>query len=251
MERVYATVSGQQATVTLHDGSRVTLGPSTTLRVGQTDAQTAVTVQGQALFHVAHHSDRPFVVRTGRSFTRVLGTTFLVRQYTADHATRVVVVDGRVSVRGVRGNNGNNRIGTTTADPQAVLTANTSAEVNDSGQVIVTPNVVVDDYTGWTNGVLQFHNTPARDVITDLGRTYGVDIQLADSTLASHPLTWTVSVATQSLTDVLDGLATILDAHVVRDGTSITLKPGRTTVRKSTPRHMPSHLLTLEPQYGK
>jgi len=238
-ERVYTTGAGQRATVTLADGSRAVLGPATTLRVSRQGARTLAAVRGEVLFDVAHAADRSFVVRTGRATTRVLGTTFVVRQYDADRATQVAVVDGRVAVRSLRSGN---------AGTQAVLVANAAAVVNDSGQVLVTPNVRADDYTSWTTGVLVFHNAPARQVLADLGRAYGVDFQLADSATADHPLNWTVTVDHQPLGEVLDGLALLLDVHVVRSGRTLVLKPGRAAARKSVTR--PSNLI-VEPAYGK
>lgn len=234
--QTYATASGQRATVTLADGSRVVLGPATTLHADWTPIQMTVTVQGKALFTVAHSSTRPFIVNTGRSTTRVLGTTFFVQQYGTDRTTQVAVINGRVSVRG------------RPHGASAVLSANTAATVNDSGQVLVTPNIVVNDYAAWATGVLVFHNAPAGDVVAELGRTYGVDLELSDSLRLRQRLTWSVSVTDQSLSDVLDGLALLLDVHVVRTDHVWRLEPGAHAVHHSVNFR---HPLSREPQYGR
>lgn len=236
MEQRYVTARGQRATVTLADGSRAMLAPATTLRVMRTASQTVVTVSGKVLFTVAHSSSQPFLVHAGHSSTRVLGTTFLVRQYATDSVAQIVVVEGRVAVSG-------------SADAgQTVLSANTSATVNDSGQVLVTPHVSPDDDVAWTRGVLVFRNTPARDVLVELGRTYGIELQLRDSVRAAQRLTWSVDVASQSFSETLDVLTTLLDVHIVRTDNILRLEPGHVP---SMPSARLRHPLSRESHYGK
>jgi len=235
-EQRYVTARGQRSTVTLADGSQAMLAPATTLQVTRTSSQTIVTVYGKALFTVAHSSRQPFLVRAGRSATRVLGTTFLVRQYATDSVARIVVVEGRVAVTGGADAN------------QAVLSANASATVNDSGQVLVTPHVTVDDDIAWTRGVLVFRDTPARDVLMELGRTYGIELQLRDSVRSAQRLTWSVDVANQSFSETLDVLATLLDVHVVRTDNILRLEPGYVS---GSPSIRLRHPLSREPQYGR
>jgi transmembrane sensor len=242
----YTTLAGQQATVTLADGSRVNLGPATTLSVtaatSSSEESMDVHVVGQALFTVAHHANRSFHVRTGSAVARVLGTAFLVRQYATDRVARIVVTEGRVSLSGVRN--------TANVSANHVLTANMLGIVDDSGQVKMIPNIRVEEYIGWTKGQLVFQDTPARDVVADLGRAYDVDIRIVDSTRASQPLSWTVPVARWSVTHVLELLGDALDVHPVRRGRVIILVPGKsesTLQRPTSPRSL-SH---AESQNGK
>jgi transmembrane sensor len=75
--RMFATRAGERTTVTLADGSTVSLNGATRLRVFYADGQRrAELLTGQAFFDVKHDVARPFVVRAGASETRVLGTAF-------------------------------------------------------------------------------------------------------------------------------------------------------------------------------
>jgi ferric-dicitrate binding protein FerR (iron transport regulator) len=217
--QTYATTDGQLSTVQLAGGRQAILGPATTIQVTETaDAGMVVRVRGKALFNIQHDSRTPFVVQTANTVTRVLGTTFLVRQYDTDRTARVLVTEGRVALRGASEH---------TADGETrVLAERMLAVVDDSGRVTVTPNVAVDDYTGWTTGRLVFQSTPAEEVLRELGRAYGVTLQLADTGMARQPLTWTVPVTERSLTDVLSGLSDLLNAHVDRTGKTILIVPG-------------------------
>jgi len=239
-EHVYATRSGQQADVTLPDGSRAILAPATTLRVTTSGATqgTVVDIDGEAIFRVARHVRTPFDVRTRSATTHVLGTEFSVREYASDRVARVVVSEGRVSLRGLK-------------DPTvagAVMAANTVGLVDDSGHIDITPHVTAKDYTAWTTGELVFLRTPTRQIVADLARAYGVDIRVVDSTLAEHTVTWSVPIRWMTLAGALEALTDVIDAHVVRSGNTITIVPGRTSLAR--PRHRDS-LTMQEHTYGR
>jgi transmembrane sensor len=244
--RIYTTPAGQQAMVTLVDGSRVRLGPDTRLLVQDGVGGLDVQVTGQALFSVTPRPDRFLRVRAGQAIARVLGTTFLVRRYADDRATRIFVTAGRVAVSGTRGEN---RVSSVyDVETPHVLGAHALGVVDDSGQVRVTPQANVEELLGWSTGHLVFRDTPASDVVSEIGRTYGVQIRLSDSTLAARKLTWNVPTAQRSLADVLEALSNVLAAHVVRSGSGITLVPGAPPAQKSQGSFVP---LAPERQHGR
>ena len=97
-----STVAGQRRSLQLEDGTRVTLGPASTLRATLAARSRRVQLSGLARFEVTHDGARPFVVRAGESETTDLGTVFTVRAFSDDEAVIVGVTTGRVSLR-VRG----------------------------------------------------------------------------------------------------------------------------------------------------
>jgi len=236
--RLYTTPAGQRATVTLADGSRITLGPATTLTVANDEpgAPTDVIVSGEALFFIAHRSARPFIVHAGHTITRVLGTIFVVRRYTTDSLTQVVVSEGRVAVRG----DTVQRV----VDEQT-LAAGMRALVSDSGQIAVSAHIALDDYTSLASNRLVFRSASVATVIAELSRAYGVEIQLADSALATHTLTLTVPVTLWSIDDVLTPIVKTLNAHYVRTGHAITISAG------AHPARLPAHSFMSESHYGR
>jgi transmembrane sensor len=238
--QVYVTAPGQQSIVTVAKGTQAVLAPGTKMTVSSTaSAGTVVAVVGQVLFTIEHQTAAPFVVQAGAATARVLGTTFLVRRYPTESATRVVVVSGRVGIAPT--------LGTSHRGAAAVLDAGTLGVVDDSGRIDVTPHIVIEDYTAWTAGRLVFRQTPVRDIVAELSRTYGVDIQLVDSTLAKRAFTWTVPVARLTLDGALDALVSALDAHVSRKGSVIWIAPGSVTTAP-TRAHPP---YTPETHYGR
>jgi transmembrane sensor len=93
----YATAIGEQRSMELEDGSTVALNSRSKIRVRYSAGQRNVDlVEGQALFHVAKDAARPFIVRSGATSVRAVGTEFDV--YQRHDGTVVTVVEGRVAV---------------------------------------------------------------------------------------------------------------------------------------------------------
>ena len=95
----YKTAFGETRTVTLTDGSQVTLNANSSLRVprfGFGKRTRDVTLLGEADFSIKHlPDDQRFVVQTDKNFeVVVLGTEFLVN--TREKGTKVVLNKGKV-----------------------------------------------------------------------------------------------------------------------------------------------------------
>lgn len=170
--RTYASAAGQRMTITLDDGSTVTLAPQTRIRYTSNDEGTrSVELVGEALFSVTGRNALPFVVRTGTITTRVLGTTFDVRRYPSETATQVAVISGRVM--------------TSNTTHSVVVPAGSLARATDSIVTAVatgTPEQAIL----WTQGRLIFNHVAVKTMLTELSRWYGYDFRLADSVLADQ-----------------------------------------------------------------
>jgi transmembrane sensor len=236
----YATNAGQRATITLTDGTRVMLAPSSALQLDADfgASSRAVALSGEAYFDVTSIHAQPFVVRTGSVTTRVLGTAFSVRKYLADPAVRVAVRTGRVVMRDVR----EGRVPLT-------LDAGMVGEINDS----LSRAVVAGDlapYMAWTEERLVFRNATIAEIAATLGRTYAADIRVSDSVLRQRTATLTVPVASRSLDAVLDLLALTLDANVTYRDRVITIVPRAVRAPRSVPHRSDRSLLPVT-QNGK
>lgn len=208
--RTYATHVGQQARVTLADGSRIVLAPQSTLTVAE-DFNTnvrSVLLDGEAYFQVRSGLHAPFIVRTGDVSTRVLGTEFDVRRYATDAVARVAVMSGKVASGG--------------RQASVTLTAGTVGLITDS-----TATSLVTDHAGqygdWQSGRLVFDNEPVSDVLAALGRWYGYAFRLADSSSASQRITAEFNVRSREKT--LKAIAVLLNVTMQFDGTTVTLRP--------------------------
>jgi len=208
----YATATGERATVTLRDGSRITLAPHSWLGVasGFGAGQRIVSLRGEALFDVVGASQTPFLVRTGSVTTQVLGTTFDVRHYEGDRAVRVAVHSGRVRIATVASAAGHARAATVAAGMMALATdSSVEATLDDNAA----------QFGAWANGQLVFRDALLSDVLATLTRWYGYRFRLADSTLAHDNLTMRVRVdspndAIATLTKLLGVTLTMRDSTI-------------------------------------
>jgi transmembrane sensor len=212
---VLAAAPGQRRTVTLDDGTVVTLAPATRIRVAFESSRREVTLDGEAFFSVVHDARRPFAVRVGNAVATDIGTRFDVRRYPDEPSVRVVVADGAVS------------LGDTAVHDAArpTLTAGMLGVVDRRGATLVTRAADVSAVLAWTGGTLAFDRAPLRAVVAELGRWYDVDVRLADSAIGARLVT--TSLKDETLPEALTALSASLRLDVVRRGHVVTFTEAR------------------------
>ncbi|MBO9707359.1 MAG: FecR domain-containing protein [Caulobacter sp.] len=163
----YTTRRGETRELALADGSRLTLGAATTIRVRLTRAERDVTlVDGEASFDVAHLENRPFVVTAGDHEIRVLGTEFNILSH--DDRLAVTVRRGLVQVSG--GTDGAVRL---TKGQQLIHTGGLA-----TSQVRAADP---DAAFAWKTGKLVYRETPLAEVVADLNRYVATPIRVDPS----------------------------------------------------------------------
>ena len=180
----YATQFGEQRTVTLEDGSVVELNARTRIKVRFTDVSRDVDlIGGQALFRVAKNPGRPFIVASGNTRVRAVGTEFDVYQKT--RGTVVTVVEGRVAVsvppeRSPEAADGG-------AQPDAVMLAAGEQVTVTSHRVAAPSRANVTQAMAWTEGKLVFDSTPLSEVVQEFNRYNARPLSIDDpQVLALH-----------------------------------------------------------------
>jgi transmembrane sensor len=168
----YGTALGEQRSLLLADGSRVTLNTASTIDVNLRNGRREVRlVQGEALFEVAHDAARPFVVRAGDALLKDLGTQFNVDMHS--NGTTVTVVEGRVAVdspgaREIAGAQADNS-GRGTLEP-LILGANDRVVVTPSGVGTPQRGINVAASVAWTQRQLMFEHRPLSEVAEEFNR---------------------------------------------------------------------------------
>lgn len=234
-DRVYATAAGQRLSLTLPDGSHVTLAPKSKLTVSNNfgvDTRN-VTLVGEAYFEIAKVTGAPFVVRTNTVHTRVLGTSFDVRRYAQDSVVQVAVVSGKVVTSGV--------------SSSATLIAGSVGYVSDS--TVTTETVDLAPYTDWTRGQLTFRDTPASVMLTTVGRWYGYNFHITDSTLANRRIIAMFRIDEPEKT--LAMIERLLNVTMTFDGSTVTVRPRQLYPARNTTRRDDSVLFLSPREAGK
>lgn len=96
---------GKKKILRMSDGTLVHLNAGSILRypVHFDQKQRHVFLQGEGFFAIAKDKNRPFLISTARSFTKVLGTEFNLRDYTADQSPSIILSAGSVVYSGKDG----------------------------------------------------------------------------------------------------------------------------------------------------
>lgn len=167
----YSTGIGEQRTLVLADGSTVTLNALTTIRVRISRHDREIDLlRGQAFFHDVDEPGRPFVVRSGDTAVRAVGTQFDVDR--ESNGMVVTVLEGRVAV--AQAPDEAYEAGRTTsflADARHSLRDLTPVLASAGQQVIVLADDVqppkradVAAATAWLHQQLVFDDTPLEKV---------------------------------------------------------------------------------------
>jgi transmembrane sensor len=196
--QAFRTAVGQRATVTLPDGSMVTLNTDTVVRTrADHDRRLVYLDKGQAFFKVAHDRRHPFVVAAAGRTVTALGTAFDVR---VDHgALRVVLVEGKVRVETPAAAPASTPV--QKAAPQATATRAQPGQATEmvAGSELVAPNDAdwrltradVVRETSWTRGQIIFDNQPLGAVVEELNRYSDQKMVVAGGKLAATPISGT------------------------------------------------------------
>lgn len=202
------TQYGERKTISLSDGSEITLNAHSNLvyTTNRADSNAVeVFLDGEAHFSVAKREksvSTPFRVKTSSGLVMVMGTQFVVS--TRNRDTQVVLEEGKVSLTPANRNN------------ETILEPGQLAEFNSNSDTIHTKYVNTKTYTSWTTQTLVFDQTPLVDVVDRLENTYGVKVVVRDTELYERKISG--SVDNTSLGIITAALSTTLDTPIeVRD----------------------------------
>ena len=217
---MFGTGIGTRDSLTLSDGTRVVIGPlsSVTIPADYGMASRSVEVRGDAWFDVVHDEAKPFTVNAGGATIVDVGTKFTVRS--DDPAgVSVSVSEGSVSLRQVN----------TPAQQGVILKAGDNGILSRGGQVVARRGAVTDDDVAWVKGRLVFREAPISEIVSSMRKWYGIELKVPDQALASRHIT--ASFAGESPDRVLEVIRLALGAEIERHGDTAVVRSAKGTMR--------------------
>lgn len=215
---LYTTGFGEQRILMLADGSVVTLNTESQMRVTFSDhVRSIALLKGEALFHVAHDTQRPFLVSAADTTVRAVGTQFNVRMTRED--TVVSVIDGVIRVTD------NEEPRASDEDAQVTLTKGEEARIarhRHAEPDIPAPTInkietqAALHAASWTQGRVEFASTPLAEVLSELQRYRQFDVEIDED--ATRQLKLTGSFESHDPDSLLDYLATLPGMSVEKTG---------------------------------
>jgi transmembrane sensor len=224
---VYETAVGERLTVTLVDGSRVTLNTDTVLRPAfDAHERRVVLERGQALFEVAKDSAHPFVVETAQRRFVAVGTAFDVR--IDGERVQVTMLEGTVRVeRGWPGETASLPANASDAMSDRAAVKSVVATITAGEQLTMLDErqdriqvTEPDRVTSWRRGQVIFEASRLADAVAEINRYSSVKIELAEGALADLRIsgafaTGRPTVFVEAMTSYFPVDATIVDDDTV------------------------------------
>jgi transmembrane sensor len=175
-----------------------------------------VTLSGEAYFRVAHDTKKPFIVKTGKLSTRVVGTEFNVHAYHNESKMKVAVVQGRVRVNEQQQNGNTKQLGT-------ILTPNLMLNYDVSSGQYSTTNADAAKIASWQNGGLYFEDADLQEIMMALSRHYNREIRFANKPLGRCD--YTIGFSQEPLPKVLQVLSQLTGLTYRTDQNKIIIYP--------------------------
>lgn len=216
-----STDYGKQKRVVLPDSTIVHLHAGTTLRYtgAYNDKKREVELEGEAFFEVTKNPKKPFIVRSGHLYTKVLGTSFNVNAFDDEDTFHITVVSGKVEV-GTVGD------GTSAASVYATLLPNDQLLYDRERQTVKVDKVEdMQLLTSWMKNTLVFHELRLGEVATLLERWYAVQITFGNDALKEQRFTG--SFESLSLQQVMELLSMTGNFTYTLDGQALRIDDAR------------------------
>lgn len=205
----YETVTAEQRSVLLADGSRVTLAAKSRVTPNLAERERRIVLNfGEAFFEVAPDPRRPFTVVARGLDIRALGTAFNVRA--GESGVYVGVEEGRIAV-------------STSEGRQMVLGAGEQVTLSAGGRPQRREGAPAQIAT-WRQGRLEYRREELSQIVEDLNRYTDRAIVLDDDSVGA--LRYTGTVLPDHLDEWLAGIDGVLPVEVreVGDVRRITRK---------------------------
>ncbi len=209
------TEKGQKYTMRLADGTKVKLNSESKISFPeQFDGELRIVeFVGEAFFEVAKDTARPFVIRSGKISTTVLGTSFNLRATADAGKFEVAVLTGSVKVS----HEAEKGIDERHVAPHQSATFDQKS--NFFNIQPFDPEVVM----AWVDGVIVFEDAGLDEIVGKLESWYGVDINVS-AIKGRISKGYTGSYKDKSLESVLEGISFVLGFEFDINGKKVILK---------------------------
>lgn len=208
--KTYSAGKGMIRSVTLEDGSTVTLNANSSIKVFRNFLEhenREVWIKGEAFFEVTRKSDlMKFIVHTKNFDVEVLGTKFNINNRRCK--SEVMLEEGKVKL--------------VAKDKEPLfMKPGEQVSVSDQNGDFEKQIAKPERYEAWRNNMLVFENTPLSEVAKIIQDYYGVQVVVNDPLLSARQFTGTLP--NNDLNIILLALKTSYKINVEQKGDRIFL----------------------------
>ncbi len=190
-------LAGQKSKIYLPDGSVVWLNAESKITFPEkfADEKREIQLTGEAYFDVIKNPDQPFIVKSGKLSTTVLGTSFNVRVFDNEPVMSVALESGKVQVA----------IENNDATPALFLEPGESIKYSKKEGIVVKEEFDREQLLSWKDGIIVFKDAGLEEIFSTLARWYGVDFSIKNK--IDEEWTYTGSFDNETLENVLRSIS--------------------------------------------
>ena len=166
-EQTLAATQQHKETVTLADGSTVTLRPHSTLyQVSDADNSPTLKLTGEAWFDVKENRERTLRILAGDGRVEVTGTRFMVSKW--NRRVQVYLESGSITFERLKNQ--------TVFESVALQPGQYSGITRDQGLIAPTSQSI-DAYNDWLNNQMVFESRPLEYIFAELEQHFAITIE--------------------------------------------------------------------------
>jgi ferric-dicitrate binding protein FerR (iron transport regulator) len=208
-----SSVEGHIQKQILSDGTIVWLKGNSKLTYPATfrKEDRVVTLEGEGLFEVAKDEKRPFLVYCGTLTTKVLGTSFNIRDNGDEIA--VAVLTGKVAVASDK-------------TQQRVIYQDESIVYSETHATVIEgspSHTIVHEFIKGTEYDMAFNDAGMEEVIQRIEKKFEVKIRMEDTAILKNHIT--ADMTDQSLERTMEMISQALNLDVIIKGKNVQLQP--------------------------
>jgi hypothetical protein len=190
-DNLLTTAQGAQYQLQLSDGTKVWLNAASSLRFPSVfkGRERLVQLTGEAYFEVSKNPEMPFIVQTGASKIKVLGTHFNVMAYSDEKTLKTTLLEGAIRFMSKKGD--------------IDVKPGEQVELAADGAMLLNKNVDLNDVVAWKRGFFHFEHENLESIMLQLSRWYGIEVVYKSKVNA---LFFAEMPRNTALTDVLKAL---------------------------------------------
>ena len=212
--KVYQTAFGEIRSISLEDGTTVTLNACSVLKIDKDFNRQAreVYLQGEGYFKIGQQAGKPFVVHADKLSVTALGTAFDVTAFPDEPEIAVSLREGSVLVEPLAATHERRRVVLTPGEEVVFSRKTTAMEVKSYN---------AKERVSWQRQIIYFENADIREVLNKLSRFYGVTFD----TERLKPRKWrlTGEYRNETLRDVLESLCFNYNLKYMMEGQHVIL----------------------------
>lgn len=184
------TNEGEKSRILLPDSTFVVLNAGSSLEYNgfYNTKERDVELSGEAYFEVKTNPERPFNVKAEKMVVSATGTSFNVENYPGAGPVKVTLEKGEISI-------------TIRKEDPVFLKQGQQAVYSPGSNKVAVHAVSTDTYTSWKDNKLRFIDTPFKEVMEKLSRSYNVNIEITDPALLE--LKYTATFIDESISEVM------------------------------------------------